>query len=212
MSRMGSDAWWRHRKRQEEKKPDSELSGRFLFKEGRPLAVLRPEDPARKLESVNKIEVGTPHEIAQPMFDAILNEQPHLFVGYLAKIREDGSGSGEILDKWGSVVDSIKPGDSFVGCGPGTPLEPPAFMLTGISHTEMWDGRFVLVLPRPDLKIDSNTGIIMASDTEGERGGIAIRGGCGTEVDCHIPTLNRIITGDPNKDYRTYKHEDKSHA
>ncbi len=76
-------------------------------------------------------------------------------------------------------------------------------MVSGRFHEEIWDGRKVLVLPRPDLKADSNTGIVLESPDATEKASIVLRPGGSAEIDCHIPTLNRIWTGDPNKDYRT---------
>lgn len=194
-----------HRKRETERRNpemfDENLSGRFLFKGGSVMAILRPRDVALKLAGVAKIKEGTPHEIAAPMFDALLDEQEHLFVGYAAK------GKPDILDKWGNKVGDLLPGDSFVGLG--NLLEPPMFMRTGVMHQEIWEGRKVLVLPRPDLKLDSNTGIVMDAPDPADKGSIVLRGGA-TEVDCHIPTLNRIWCGDPNIDYRTYKPKPES--
>jgi hypothetical protein len=93
----------------------------FLFKNGTPVAILRPKDPERKLAGVAKIKDGTPHGIADRMFNELLGEQPHLFVGYAGR-------GGEILDAHGKPIDTLKPGDSFVGCGDGSGLAPPAFM------------------------------------------------------------------------------------
>jgi hypothetical protein len=189
-----------HNKRQRTQKDDAvDVSSRFLFKDGMVMVILRPENVDRKLAGVAAIKDGTPHEIAQPAFDELLREQPHQFIGYAAKGRPD------ILDKYGETIDTLRPGDSFVGCNLDAKMfEPPLFMRTGISHYEVWDGLTVLVLPRPDLKLDSNTGIVVESTNPADRGSIVLRGGA-TKVDCHIPTLNRIWTGDANVDYRTYK-------
>ncbi len=178
-----------------------DVSERFLIKAGHVMAILRPEDPERKLKGLERIPDGTPHEIAQPIFDELLSEQPHQFIGYAARSGVKGIPAGAILDKWGHPIDTMKPGDSFVGCGTGTPLEPPAFQTTGHFHMETWDGVKVMVLPTPDLKMDSNTGIVMEGTG---RGGLALRGGI-TEPDCHIPTLNRIWTGDPEIYWKYYK-------
>lgn len=168
----------------------------FVFKEGRPMAILRPSDLGKKLAGLAKIPTGTPHEIAKPMLDQLLEEQPHQFVGYATK-------SGKIVNCAGKVISSLQPGDSFIGVDPDNQLlQLPDFMTTGVHHLEIWDGRTVVVLPRPNLKVDSNTGIIVSPSDASERGAIMLRGGQ-IEIDCHIPTLNRIITGDPNIDYRT---------
>lgn len=188
------DTWWHKRRKRGQQSADQ--SGKFLFKEGRVMAILRPKDPELKLASVARIKIGTPHEQAQPMFDELLNEQPHLFVGYAAR------GTGNILDAYGDVIDVIKPGDSFVGCGTGTQLTPPMFMRTGKFHHETWDGRVVVVLPDAELKADSNVGIVTGPPDSPDRGAVILRGGA-KEVNCHIPTLNWMITGDKNKDYRS---------
>ena len=173
----------------------------FLFKNGEFMVILRPADPARKLAWLDKIPVGTPHEIAQPLFQEALDEQPHRFIGYASR-------RGAILNSDGEEIEAaFQPGDSFSG---GPHFQPPAFMLTGKIHEEIWDGDTVVVLPRPDLRCDSCTGVVTKSRYEDRRGAIVLRAGGPPEVDCHLPTLNRIITGDPNIDYRTQTKGDAS--
>jgi len=178
------------------KQPDKPTSyggaGMFVFKGGEPMRVLRPEDAAVKLAAVNLIPEGTPHKISAEAFDRALSDQPHQFIGFAGK-------DGSILDKFGKVIDTVKPGDSFVG---GKQFELHAFMTTGRFHEEQWDEHTVVVMPKPDLKSDSNTGVVVKSPDSSLLGAIFMRGGSTGEVDCHIPSLNRIITGDPKKDYR----------
>jgi hypothetical protein len=189
------DTWFRKHDPRRPKDP----SALFAFKNGGPLVVLRPENPEKAIAMIPK--QGTPSAAAQAAFDKLLNEQPHQFIGYVSK-------KGAILDKWGREIEAhMKPGDSMVDCS--SQFEPPMFMQSGKFHTEMWDGRKVLVLPRPDLKADSNTGIVLESPVAEDRAAIAIRPGCGTEVDCHLPTLNRIITGDPKRHYKNGPANDK---
>ncbi len=91
---------------------------RFIFDGVMPLVILRPENVELKLASIAKIELGTPHEIAKPLFDTILNEQPHLFVGY-------ASSSDDILDADGKTIGKLQPGDSFAS---SDEFAPPMFM------------------------------------------------------------------------------------
>lgn len=164
----------------------------FVFKGGEPMRILRPKDAAVKLATIEAAPDGTPHAVASELFDRALNEQPHQFVGFAGK-------DGNVLDKFGRVVGPMLPGDSFVG---GSQFELPAFMTTGTFHEEKWDVHTVVVLPKPDLKSDSNTGVVVKSPDSSLLGAIILRPGSTGEVDCHVPSLNRIITGDPNKDYR----------
>ena len=164
----------------------------YVFAGGYVTVILRPRDPQRKLDELDKIKPGTPHEVAKRMMDSLLWEQDHRFVGYASR-------DGKILDRRGRVLGDLQPGDSFAG---GPHFRPPDFMLSGKYHTEQWGADTVFVLPRPDLKADSNTGIVMESDDLSRRGSIVTRGGI-TEPDCHIPSLNRIITGDPDIHWRT---------
>jgi len=62
--------------------------------------------------------------------------------------------------------------------------------------------RVLMPLPTPDLKRESNTALVMESPYPNERGAIVCLNGI-TEIDCHVPTLNYLITGDSTKDYRT---------
>ena len=194
MSKM--DTWFRKFDPRRPKDP----SDLFAWKDGEIMVVLRPENQAKKLEGLNAIPVGTPHVTAQAMFQALLDDQPHRFIGYAGK-------KGNILDKWGMEKEpTFHPGDSFVGMGSGV-FEPPVFMQTRKFHKETWDGNTVLVLPRPDLKGDSNTGIVLSGSNAGS---IVLRGGS-AECDCHIPTLNRIWTGDPERHW-TKGPENATHA
>jgi len=196
MSKM--DTWFR---KHDPRKPKDPAKA-FVFKEGYPVVVLRPENAAMKLAAVAAIQVGTPHAEARKAFDAALNAQPHQFVGYLSNMKAamgDGMFSapaGRIVDKWGRDVGAVEPGDSFCG---GPQFAPPVFMQSGHFHKEVWDGRTVLVLPSPGLTKDSNTGIILESSDASERAAIAIRPGGPSEIDCDIPTLNYFMTGDRNK-------------
>ena len=189
MSKM--DTWFRkHDPRTKAARTAEKTNNLFLFKDGRVMAILRPEDAALKIAQFEQIK----NNITPAEFDAMLNEQPHQFIGYAAK------GSPKILDGFGKPIDELKPGDSFVGCGHGTPFEPPAFMRTGKMHVELWGEDEVVVMPTPDLDGDSNTGVVVKSPKEENRGAVVLRGGT-KEVDCHLPTLNRIITGDPERHY-----------
>lgn len=185
MSKM--DTWFRKHDPRKPKDP----SVLFAFRDGTPLAILRPADAERTMRGLDAIAEGTPHEIAKPAMDALLTEQPHKFVGYLSR-------KGEVLDEWGRIIGQPEPGDSLCGCGPGMELAPPMFMRTGTFHKEVWDGRTVVVLPRPDLSMDSSTGIIVAAPDQKDLGSVALRGGI-KEPDCHIPTLNWMLTGARDK-------------
>ena len=171
----------------------------FVFKRGEPMRVLRPEDAALKMATAGVREgalgggeVSPEDGFDAEAFDRALSEQPHQFIGFAGK-------DGSVLDRFGKVVDKLKPGDSFVG-GEQFPL--PAFMTTGSFHKEQWGDHEVLVMPRPDLKADSNTGVVTKSPDSSLLGAVVLRPGATGEVDCHLPSLNRIITGDPDKDYR----------
>ncbi len=130
-------------------KEPSEL---FAFKNGKPVAVARPEDPAYILANMPK--VGTPHEEAKEILDRLMYDHPHRFIGYASK-------KGTILDKWGREKEPhFQAGDSLIW---RDDMELPMFMQSGKFHHEMWDGRKVLVLPRTDLKADSNTGLVLES-------------------------------------------------
>jgi len=169
--------------------------GDFLFKNGNPMAILRPAvaDVAPKIRAFEKIPAGLPAEPYQAYCNEILDRFPHRFIGYALK-------DGRIVNCAGKPIDHVEPGDSFVN--PSNALQLPDFMVTGRMHDEIWDGRRVLVLPRPDLKADSNTGIVLESPDPTEKASIVLRGGA-TEIDCHIPSLNHIWTGDRNVDWRT---------
>jgi len=195
VSRLSNmNKWFRKHDPRNQKPKDSpaDPNDLFGFKNGRPVAILRPRDVALKMKTADRA-VGLTKEKADAIWNEALSEQDHEFVGYLGK-------DGGILDKWGRKVDELRIGDSMVGCGQGTPLEPPAFMMGGKFHQEVWHGRKVFVLPNPELTHDSNTGIVMESPDPAERGAIVTRNGV-SEVDCHIPSLNRIITGDPDIHY-----------
>lgn len=183
MSKM--DTWFRKHDPRAPKDP----SKLFTFGNTGPLVVLRPKDAAVKMAMMPA--EGTPHLEAAKAFDDALNAQPHQFFGYAGK-------NGDVLDKWGRKVGELKAGDSIVSA---PEFEPPMFMQSGHFHKEVWGSRTVMVLPRPDLKADSNTGIVLESSDPSERAAVVTRGGV-TEPDCHMPTLNRIMTGDSEKDYR----------
>lgn len=186
--------------RREHRSRDNKLQlatpDQFLFKNGNPMAILRPrpEDVAEKLRLFDEIPATLPYEVHQAHITEILCDKiPHQFIGYALRDQR-------IVDCSGKPVGSIQAGDSFVS--PSNQLQLPDFMVTGKMHDEIWDGRRVLVLPRPDLQADSNTGIVLESPDQTERASIVLRGGA-PEVDCHIPTLNRIWSGDPERDYRS---------
>jgi len=167
----------------------------FAFKNGEPLRVLRPEDAARKMATAGLTEASIGYHGPPPdteAMDRALNEQPHQFIGFAAK-------DGKILDRFGRVIDAVRAGDSFVS---GPQFSLPAFMTTGKFHEETWGEHNVVVLPRPDLKADSNTGVVVKSKDRSLLGAVILRPGSTGEVDCHIPSLNRIVTGDPAKDWR----------
>jgi hypothetical protein len=202
-----------HRKRAPEpaKPPDPWKpfdSSRFAFKEGAPFGVLRPKDAARKLVGLERL-YGVSDRDGR-MFDELLTEQPHQFLGYLGCLNDDG-GVPPILDGWGKEVGRVQPGDSFVRSNMLSAL--PAFMLTGSCHLEWWNTEYgrviVTVLPRPDLKADSNTGIVTGPPDCDKKGSIAMRGGI-AEPDCHIPILNRIWTGDPDVYWKDCVHAAES--
>ena len=172
----------------------------YVFKDGDLMAILRPrpEAVAEKIRLFSEIPAGLPAEAYQAYVSEIMDKFVHRFIGYALK-------DGRIADCSGKLIGIVQPGDSFVH--PESKdhkawLQLPDFMITGRMHAEIWGDRKVLVLPRPDLKADSNTGIVLESPDPTDRGSIMIRAGA-TEVDCHIPTLNRIWTGDPEKDWRT---------
>jgi hypothetical protein len=153
------------------------------------MRVLRPADVALKMATATAKRDGA---IDAEAFDRSLSEQDHQFVGFAAK-------DGSILDRFGKVVGTLQPGDSFVS---GPQFSLPAFMATGTFHEETWAEHTVVVMPRPDLQADSNTGVVVKSSDPSLLGAVILRPGSTGEVDCHIPSLNRIITGDPAKDWR----------
>jgi hypothetical protein len=182
------DNWFRNHDPRKPKDP-SQL---FAFKNGKPVAIVRPEDPAYILAHLPA--EGTPHEEAKQIFDSLLYDHPHRFIGYASK-------KGAILDKWGREKEAhFQPGDAMIW---RDDFELPMFMQSGHFHKEVWDGRTVMVLPRHDLKADSNTGIVLESPKPEERASIVMRPGCGlSEPDCHLPTLNRLWTGDPERHWK----------
>ena len=189
----GSDA-------QGDKHAEMAQPDQYLFKGGDPMAILRPrpEDVAEKIKLFSEIPSELPAEAYQAYVGEIMDKFAHQFIGYALK-------DGRIVDCSGKPISNVQPGDSFVhpeSKDHKSWLRLPDFMTTGRMHTEMWNNRKVLVLPRPDLKADSNTGIVLESPDPADKASIMIRAGA-TEVDCHLPTLNRIWTGDPEKDWRT---------
>ncbi len=192
MSKM--DEWFRKHPRTKTARTADPSNNLFLFRNGHVMAVLRPESAAVKLAQLESLKDG---KMTEAQFDALLNDQPHQFIGYALRTQPNGNGKMNIGDGWGKAIDEVQPGDSFVACGHGTPLEPPKFMQTGVCHVELWDDEEVVVMPTPDLKGDSNTGVVIRSKN-GHNGAIVTRAGI-TEPDCHLPTLNKIITGDPER-------------
>ncbi len=85
------------------------------------MAILRPDDPERKLAGIAAIQPGLSHEEAEVVLNGLLNEQPHTFIGYAS--RE----CGRILNEYGKIIGFLRGGDSFVGCGGDTLLAPPMF-------------------------------------------------------------------------------------
>lgn len=148
--------------------PDS-----FVFKNGEPMRILRPRDAAAKVAGMAELHDGMPKAEADALFDRLLSEQEHQFVGFASK-------DGSILDRFGKVVGKLEPGDSFVG---GSQFSLPAFMTTGKFHDETWGEHTVMVLPRPDLKADSNTGVVVKSADRSLLGAVILRPGSTGEVD-----------------------------
>ena len=190
----------RFRREHRERKPELPQPDQYLFKNGDPMAILRPrsEDVDEKIRLFSAIPEGLPAEAYQAYVGEIMDKFVHQFMGYALR-------DGRIVDCSGKPIGNVQPGDSLVhpeSKDHKSWLRLPDFMTTGRMHTEMWNDRKVLVLPRPDLKADSNTGIVLESPDPADKASIMIRPG-GTEVDCHIPTLNKIWTGDPEQDWRT---------
>jgi hypothetical protein len=80
----------------------------ILLKDGKKVAIIRPENPALALEMVKAIREGTPHKKAQRAFNRMLDAQPYKFMGYAAK------GEPHFLNEFGQVMGNVEPGDSFV--------------------------------------------------------------------------------------------------
>lgn len=170
----------------------------FVFKDGNFMVVLRPKDAELKLRSAQ--EVGKlPTDEQLDAFKLLISEQDHQFIGYACHQEPN------ILDKHGRSIDQLKPGDSLF-YDDGKTFQPPAFMTTGSFHEERWGEVTVVVLPRPDLKSDSNTGIVVqvhSGDTP--QASIVKRPGCPGDPDCDHKALNKIWTGDEEIDWRYYK-------
>jgi hypothetical protein len=159
------------------------FADRFMFKGKKPVAVLRPRDPERVLREIEAaIALADPAARAAAV-NATL-DQDHQFIGYGST-----ASTGEVIDGWGQPVDRLQPGDAFVSCS--GPLAPPAFMVTGRFHYELWNGSKVMVLPKPGRSMDSNTGVIVDSPDPSLKGAVVTRAGSG--VDCDREALVDII-------------------
>lgn len=92
----------------------SKAKGKFLIKDGRKLAVIRPEDPAKALASARQVmederKGRITADEAHRRFNLITTEQAYTFVGVAAVDAE------QMLDHDGTILDDkLQPGDSFV--------------------------------------------------------------------------------------------------
>lgn len=71
---------------------------------GRPLMVVRPDDPA---EAVKRAQAALKANDSEAL-SAIVADLPHVFVGFY------GEDKRSVLDEAGNVLGTIKPGDSFI--------------------------------------------------------------------------------------------------
>jgi hypothetical protein len=63
--------------------------------------------------------------------------------------------------------------------------------------SEQWAEHTVIVVPRPGMAGDSNTGIVWKSPDSSLLGAVLKRPGSTGEVDCDVPTLNGLIGARP---------------
>lgn len=79
-----------------------------LVKDGKRMGIIRPDSPAFALALVDDIPDGTPHEIAQTLFESMLHAQPYTLMGFAADRQP------YILNADGKVMGRVKEGDSYV--------------------------------------------------------------------------------------------------
>lgn len=97
--------------------------GKFVYRDGHRLAVVRPSDPDKALRDARAL-LGARGAEAGAAFEALLWAQPFRYVG-LAGTKQ------ELLDTAGIVVGKLEPGDSFVPFEllidppPDAPAAPP---------------------------------------------------------------------------------------
>ena len=84
---------------------------RVLFKEGKPVQVIRPSDPEKAIRIAKETIATNDVERFKNLPDEVMGEKndPYTFVGWLSK-----TANGDILGVNGQVIDHCKPGDSFM--------------------------------------------------------------------------------------------------
>lgn len=92
---------------------DDETKAKLVIRDGKVMAILRPQDAAKALAMVNEITQAeaagdiTPEE-AQQRFNDVISAQPYTFEGLPTK-------DGDLVDpETGEKVGRVKPGDSFL--------------------------------------------------------------------------------------------------
>jgi hypothetical protein len=88
---------------------------RFMFKDGCPMAVLRPRDPELKMKHLTKLQSYPTHQQTKEKFGRLLSEQDHQFIGW-AGVDKDDASNPAILNGEGNVIEHMNVGDSFVAC------------------------------------------------------------------------------------------------
>lgn len=91
-------------------------STKIVVKDGKPLAVLRPADPALALRLAESL-IGKKGPEVDEAWGRILSAQPYKFVGWAAKpsaVRTALGKRPQIVDENGNVIDELRVGDSFV--------------------------------------------------------------------------------------------------
>ena len=79
---------------------------KFMVKDGLPVSVMRPRDPAFNLEEAHKL-IGV-EENRGKEFQYLLHKQEFLFVGWAARRQP------VILDREGKILEPMRDGDSLV--------------------------------------------------------------------------------------------------
>lgn len=83
-----------------------------LIKDGKKMAVMRPEDPRMALDMAYRVkelsENGMPFEKSEELFNEILKMQPYTYMGLVSR---DGR---FVLDERGWAIGKLMPGDSFI--------------------------------------------------------------------------------------------------